>query len=207
MIDRERRRKIALHLRHYLAGLITNDDYESQAYGGAKSDDPVIRAMYLESWFLQDDMKCHKLTGSYKPTTEQFKYMARIILFLHSDCEYEWPKIDPWSYQTAFYLILLSLPLAFLLVAHLGIYTLLIILASVLYFLFTILKGQWEFYKFNKVGDYDYWPFISKEQYEAQLTKQPFLTGKNKWEENKSNHEMHEMHEMYEMYEILQKYG
>ncbi|MNR58322.1 hypothetical protein D3C85_1792940 [compost metagenome] len=33
-----------------------------------------------------------------------------------------------------------------------------------------------EFAEMQKVGDFDYWPFISKEQYEEQLKHQPFLS-------------------------------
>jgi len=38
-------------------------------------------------------------------------------------------------------------------------------------------KKQYE--AFNNTGDHELWPFISKEQYEQQLRKQPFLWGGN----------------------------
>ena len=28
----------------------------------------------------------------------------------------------------------------------------------------------------QKMGDFDYWPFISKQQFEAELKNQPFLS-------------------------------
>ncbi|WP_312745474.1 hypothetical protein [Sphingobacterium multivorum] len=40
--------------------------------------------------------------------------------------------------------------------------------------------NEWklQFEEFKNAGDHDLWPFISKEQYEQQLKKQPFLWGR-----------------------------
>lgn len=36
---------------------------------------------------------------------------------------------------------------------------------------------QKQFDEFKSTGDYDYWPFINKDQFEEQLKYQPFLSG------------------------------
>ena len=110
MVDKERRKKLALHLRHLTVGQITNDDFEERiteevSFGWlpeqyyrakeAKSDDPIIRPMLELSWCLYSDLERHKLTGGRKLADKQLKDIARFILFLHSDFEYEWPYIDP----------------------------------------------------------------------------------------------------------------
>jgi len=41
-----------------------------------------------------------------------------------------------------------------------------------------------QFEEFMHKGDHELWPFISKEQYEQQLRKQPFLRGINSTKSN-----------------------
>ena len=110
MVDIERRKKLAYHLRHLSIGLITNDEFENyitdsvtfgwlpeQYYRAneAKLDDAIIRPLLELSWCLYSDLKEHKLKGNYKLDEKQLKDIARYILFLHSNNEYEWPYIDP----------------------------------------------------------------------------------------------------------------
>lgn len=176
MIDKERRQKLAFHLRHLAIGLISNDDFESnilddvsfgwlpeQYYRSkeAESDDPIIRPMLELSWGLYSDLENHKLTGDDKLTDEQLKDITRFILFLYSDFEYEWPYFDPTSplIRFSFKDLLLS---ALTLGQH---------------YREKVAERQQQFEEFKIVGDYDYWPFISKEQYEKQLKNQPFLVG------------------------------
>lgn len=106
MIDKPRRKRLALHLRHLATGQITNDDFESSVmdevtYGWlpeqyyrakeAKSDDRVIQPILEFGWTLYDDLSQHKLTKQHQLPPEQRKDIARYILFLHSDLEYRWP--------------------------------------------------------------------------------------------------------------------
>jgi hypothetical protein len=60
----------------------------------AKSDDPIIQPMLELCWGLYDDTRQHKLTKSDELPQEALKIIARCILFLHSDREYEWPYFD-----------------------------------------------------------------------------------------------------------------
>lgn len=178
MVDRERRKKLALHLRHFSVGLITNDEFEEaimdEVSNGsylhhyyqteeAKNTDPIILTMLEYCWLLYDDTKNHKLTRSYKLSDKDLKIIARCILFLHSENEYEWPYFDlinP-SIKASFKESLLSF-LTF------GIYQ-------------TKKDEQLPSYEeWKKLGHYDVWPFFKKTDYEYQLRKQPFLIGQGK---------------------------
>src|SRR5476651_2608001 len=106
MIDYERRKKLAINLRHLSVGLISNDDFESnimdcvtdgwlpeQYYRSKKSktDDAIIVPMLEFCWCLYSDLKNYKLKGKNKLPSESLKMIARCILFLQSDREFEWP--------------------------------------------------------------------------------------------------------------------
>ena len=45
------------------------------------------------AWFLYDDLHEHWLTGNYKLSSSDRKNVARWILFLENDLEYEWPVL------------------------------------------------------------------------------------------------------------------
>mgnify|MGYP001174164265 FL=1 len=177
MIDIERRKKLAYHLRHLSIGLITNDEFEDyitddvtfgwlpeQYYRAkeAKLDDAIIRPLLELSWCLYSDLKEHKLKNQYKLDEKQLKDIARYILFLHSNNEYEWPYINPTNplIRFSFKDIILS-------VITLG-----------QHYKEKRNEREREFAEMQKMGDFDYWPFISKEQYEEQLKNQPFLSEK-----------------------------
>jgi len=176
MVDKERRRKLAFHLRHLAVGVISNDEFEEyitdevtfgwlpeQYYRSkeVKFDDPIIRPMLELSWCLYSDLKEHKLKGDNKLTDEQVKDIARFVLFLHSEIEYEWPYLDPTNplIRFSFKNLLLS------------------VLTLGQHYQKKQAERQQQFDKFSSSGDMDYWPFISKEQYETQLVHQPFLAG------------------------------
>ena len=179
MVDKERRKKLALHLRHLSVGLITNDDFEERVmddvtkgwlpeqYHRSKEsnfDDPIIRPMLELCWCLYNDTEEHKLTGRHKLSGEQLKDIARFILFLHSDFEYEWNYIDPTNP-----LLRLSFKELLLSVLTLG-----------QYYRDKKRQREQDFIEMKNIGDFDYWPFIKREKYEEQLKTQPFLGGKKK---------------------------
>ena len=179
MVDKDRRRKLAYHLRQLCVGLITNDEFEDSVMDDvtkgwlpvhyhrskeAKFDDAIIRPMLELSWCLYSDMEEHSLTGRRKLTDEQLKDIARFILFLHSDFEYEWPYIDPTNplLRLSFKEILLS------------------VLTLGQYYRDKKTDRLNDFIEMKSMGDYEYWPFLKREQYEEQLTKPPFLHGQRK---------------------------
>ncbi|WP_313532937.1 hypothetical protein [Sphingobacterium athyrii] len=177
MVDLERRKVLAYHLRHLAIGLISNDEFEEKitedvSFGylpehyysskEAKFDDPIIRPMLELSWCLYSDLENHKLTGKHQLSDEELKDIARIILFLNSDFEYEWPYFDRINL-----LIRLSFKDLLFTVLSLG-----------QHYNVKLNERKKQYEAFNNTGDHELWPFISKEQYEQQLRKQPFLWGK-----------------------------
>ncbi len=71
IIDRRRRDNLAETLRHFTAGLLTNDEYEEQVerifedMGPARKEDLVLSAVYGRAWYFYDDLRTHRLTGRW----------------------------------------------------------------------------------------------------------------------------------------------
>lgn len=176
MVDKERRKKLALHLRHLSTGQISNDEFEERVmddvtygwlpeqYYRAKecaTDDAVIRPILEYSWCLYSDTFNHALKGTYKLTDQQIKEIARLILFLHTDKEYNWTYVDITGPFIRFSFIDMMKS----------------IITFGQHFRDRNLKREEEFELMKKSGDFEYWPFKTRIEYESQLTKQPFLTG------------------------------
>lgn len=176
MIDRERRKKLAMHLRHLSTGQISNDEFEERvmedvSYGWlpeqyyrseeSKADDKIIRQALEYSWCLYNDTYNHKLTGGHKLSEAQIKEIAKCILFLHSDLEYDWTFVDMTNplIRFSFNDMLKS------------------ILTFGKHYKDLNLKREEEFELMKKSGDFEYWPFKTKLDYEIQLKQQPFLSG------------------------------
>jgi len=130
----------------------------------AKSDahDPIIKPMLELCWGLYDDTRNHKLEKSNAVTKDALKIIARCILFLHSDKEYEWPY-----FNTNNPLLRFSLQDLILSVITLG----------------HDYRNKREehlisYYEWQKLSAYDVWPFFRKGDYQEQLTKPPFLSGR-----------------------------
>jgi hypothetical protein len=177
MIDQERRKKIALHLRHLSTGQISNDEFEERimedvTYGWlpeqyyrakeSQTDDGVIRPILEFSWLLYNDTYNHKLTGRHKLSEVKSKEIARLILFLHSDIEYDWTYVDLTNpiIRFSFTDILKS------------------IITLGQHYRELNLKREEEFELMKKTGDFEFWPFKTKTELEEQLITQPFLNGK-----------------------------
>jgi len=179
MVDKERRIKLALHLRQLSTGQISNDEFEEkvmedvtfgwlpeQYYRAeeSKEDDAVIRPILEYSWCLYNDTYNHKLKGKHKLSEEQSKEVARFIMFLHSDFEYQWDYIDITNpvIRFSFKDILKS------------------ILTLGQHYKGLMLKREQEFELMKKAGDFEYWPFKTESDFKTQLKKQPYLIGKEK---------------------------
>jgi hypothetical protein len=177
MIDKGRRKKLAMHLRHLSVGQISNDEFEDRitedvTYGWlpgqyyrskeSKTDDPVIRPILEYSWCLYNDTYNHKLKGRHKLADEQLKEIARFILFLHSDLEYEWTYIDITNplMRFSFTDMLKS------------------IISFGLHYKNKQLERVEEFEKMKCEGDFEYWPFKTILDFKRQLEYQPFLNAK-----------------------------
>ena len=162
-------------MRHLSVGILSNDGFESEilddithgwlpeqyyrsAY--AKKDDAVIIPILELCWGLYDDTRNHKLKGSDQLSPESLKVIARCILFLHTELEYEWPSFDYKSPLFSFSLV-----------------DFLVCLLTLGQNFRNKRKAQFEAYEtFKKTGGFYYWPFYKKSDYDHQLTKQPFLS-------------------------------
>lgn len=85
-IDRESRRHAARLLRWFVAGRITNDEFESKVCA-LPTRDPAISRLFIAAWHYYDDFYEHRLTGVHGLTAGQRLDFARWILFLHTGNE------------------------------------------------------------------------------------------------------------------------
>ncbi len=151
MIDREARDSLAQETRHLVVGLTTNDEYRDRR---PWSSDPAVDEVHMHGvWQLYDDLHEHKLMGDYAVTKEGRREVARWILFLKSDLEYEWPNFSP-------------------------LIDILIMLGS----LFTLgLLGRLIFSLSSLDGDTSVWPFYRRADFEAALSRPPYFRGKSRF--------------------------
>lgn len=108
MIDRSARNAVADAMRHYLAGVSTNVALDDALFD-LKSSDPAIAAIRKQVWFIYEDLREHRHEGTWKIAAEQREVAMRIILFLKSDHEYEWPRVPGWYRATRLLIWLLTL--------------------------------------------------------------------------------------------------
>ena len=89
MIDRQARDLTAELIRHLVSGQITTDQFEDRLPNSA---DRAIQEVYSSGpYLLYSDDDEHKLVGDDAVPREAIPDVARWILFLKSDLEYEWP--------------------------------------------------------------------------------------------------------------------
>jgi hypothetical protein len=146
MIDRRRRDQFAELLRHFAAGRLTNDDYEDRVglVMDEADDDPALDVVYEQAWLLYDDLRTQLGRAGRRE-------VARWVLFLYSDQEYEWPRRLP---HDRWYLLLN--------IATLGAWV--------------FLGGNHRQRRLGAYGDWEVWPFIRRADFEAEL-KRPRLFG------------------------------
>ena len=78
MIDRISRDKLALALRRYTSGKITNDELNDLELN---YQDSAVHEIHFDSWYLYDDTTEHKAVGQYYVSKENRTIIARWILF------------------------------------------------------------------------------------------------------------------------------
>ncbi|RYE50933.1 MAG: hypothetical protein EOP48_19005 [Sphingobacteriales bacterium] len=176
MIDHARRVKLAFYLRQLSVGQFSNDEFEGavmeeitdgwlpEQYHRSKcvpSEDPILLPMLELCWGLYDDTRNHKLTKSDALSGDALKVVARCILFLHSKLKYEWSYFDTNNPLLKFSL------------------------SDIIYSILTLghhYRDKREaqlvsYYEWQKLGDYDVWPFFRTADFKMQLNQQPFLSG------------------------------
>lgn len=138
------------------------ENYYRSEKAKSDNDDPIIKPMLELCWGLYDDTRNHKLVGGDELTENAFRIIARCILFLHSDKEYKWPYFDTNNPLLRF--SLKDLILSALTLGH---------------HYPNKREGHLISYcEWQKLGDYEVWPFFRTSDYRDQLTKQPFLNGR-----------------------------
>lgn len=176
MVDIEKRNKLAEALRHLATGQISNDEFESrlmeevtdgylpeQFYRskGINENDPVIRPIVETAWGLYDDTRNHKLTDSDALSEYAKNEIARFILFLKSNQEYSWDYIDLMHpiMRFSFKDMMQS------------------IITFGKHYRDLKLTREQEFERIKKTGDFEFWPFKTKDEFEQELKNQPYLAG------------------------------
>ncbi|MGV8122292.1 MAG: hypothetical protein AB2L14_21230 [Candidatus Xenobiia bacterium LiM19] len=181
MVDQHTRDKMAENIRHLVSGTITNREYE---YRSPCGEDPILEEVDGLAWFMYDDLHEHRLTGSRSLTKEGRREVARWILFLKTDLEYEGPRVSRLRFYPIFWYYL-SIGLFIYLSGHIVFHQWLALLALYLGVSYGI--GRYFVYKHNKQmeaaplmknSDPSIWPFIRRSDYEAALSRPPYLRGK-----------------------------
>ncbi|MDO8838950.1 MAG: hypothetical protein Q7V31_08460 [Parvibaculum sp.] len=149
MIDREMRDKAATLLRQLAAAEITNDDFHD-AFPRSR-EDWAIEAIFWMAWAHYSDLHNHRLVGKYALDEEGRKLFRRAETFLRSGLEYGYPKKEFSK---------LGRPNPLMVVITLGLE----------WFLYRRRRRHDEglLREHEAVGDMDVWPFLSREDYEAE---------------------------------------
>ena len=146
MIDRPARKQAAETIRHFVTGQITNQEF-IRRYPESKGD-PAIWALDDTVWCLYDDIRTHKMTGEWALPGEFKTEVARWLMFLYSNQEYQWPKIGQPGFRDA---------------------------PSWFYRLFKFARQRFD--RFRAAGDYSVWPFLQRKDFEDARRKPVLLNG------------------------------
>jgi hypothetical protein len=149
MIDHDARRRVSELLRHLVSGQITNDAFEDALPDG--SADRAVREVSSEAWYLYSDLWEHRLVGKERLAPEARTHVARTILFLQSDLEYEWPD---WPFPSR-------------------------VFSSMLRLLTLGILGRGARVHYERAGDIKIWPFLRRADYDAALKAPPYLSGRS----------------------------
>lgn len=134
MVDRKSRDAFAELLTRFISGELSNFDFEKLT---PNTKDRAILGMEHSLWCFYDDCKEHKMDGDHTFPEETEKTIARWILFLRTDQEYEWPDISYPGVR----------PIEHSLISKL-------------------FNGPKRERKFMHFGDYSVWPFFEVDSYE-----------------------------------------
>lgn len=146
MVDRKARDELAEQIRHLVAGQISNDEFEDRL--PESTDTAIWEIFWNGAWGLYDDLSEHKLCGSQRIEKNDRRDIARWVLFLKTDLEYEWPPFPPKPQLLNMLLSVLTL----------GIYN-------------RLAANRWK-----TRGEAEVWPFVRRSDYEQALVAHPYLS-------------------------------
>jgi len=136
MVDRNARDQMVLLLRRLATGRITNDEFETQR--PVSSTDPAVDEIYHRGvWGFYSDLHEHRLVLSRGERRE----IARFILFLKSDLDYQWPRRKLWGELLWMLAGLLTLGLA----------------------------GRLYWRRLGRSGNVSVWPFLRRDDFERAV--------------------------------------
>ena len=98
MVDRIQRDRLAKAIRRLAAGLITTDEFAAATTAFGSSPDTAVRSVYRVACALYDDLRVQRLAGDHGLGKGGRRQVARWIVFLRSDLEYEWPDLTTWRW-------------------------------------------------------------------------------------------------------------
>jgi len=178
MVDRASRDRLAENLRHFAAGLITNDEYEDRILESRRTGDKAIEEIFHQVWYCYDDLSEHRLTGRHSLTMEGRKTLARLTLFLKSDIEYEGPILSLPGWCSILWIYVTGGLLLYLICQMFS--NIWLILLAVPYLGISYAVARHFDRKINSPGQFDdsVWPFARLSDYEAALANPPYLNGK-----------------------------
>jgi len=156
MVDRVARNRFAELLCQFIAGELTNVEYEEAAgriLKEAAREDRSLWAIYSRVWYFYDDIRTHHLRDKYALTDEGRQAVGRWIAFLHSDFEYEWPIGS-----------FISLSGCLLRICTLG--------------LAGLILNPIQERRLQRMGSWNLWPFFREADYESARAR-PQLPGGN----------------------------
>jgi hypothetical protein len=157
-IDKERRIALADSAHEYIAGFISNHDFETRLHTFLPlraATDAGLWPIWQQLWwlcFVFGDLDTYRLRGKHRLSKKDRHTALRIVLFLRSDVRYEWAPIDFGLDHSVLWEGILSL-------VTLGCWG--------------HLQRRLRESRFNEVrltGTYDIWPFKSRFDYEATLS-------------------------------------
>ena len=153
MVNRKARDEFAELLRHLVTGQITNDEFENRAPLSSK-DLAIDEIWWLAAWRLYDDFDEHTLTEEYRASDDERREIAKCILFLKTDQEYQWPRHSTLKELLGDLRYLVSF-------GRVPVYDPMELLDAT-------------------AGDLEAWPFIRPKDLEAARSRPPYLAGKGR---------------------------
>ncbi|MBX7073924.1 MAG: hypothetical protein K1X71_12315 [Pirellulales bacterium] len=182
MIDREARRQVAELLRHLGSGAITNDYFDDHAKSIARqSQDLGVRKVDEWAWYLYAEVNCSRFRGRYRLPNDFRTDLARCVVFLHSDCEYEWPR-ESFGIELLNICLIFITALAGVVTIGFGLadsrlYVIPLALFGVCWWLFRLARARAseKVRRRDQLGDYAAWPFLRNDDLAAARAKPRLL--------------------------------
>ena len=140
MVDRGARDALALYLRRLISGRMTSADYVFEADRLLRSRDPSIRPIVEAAYWTFGNFGPRRYIGESRVDRETRRHVARVVLFLRSELEYEWPPDPAWA-------VLRDI----LWVVTLG----------------GVTSGQESWARWRRSGQFSMWPFMNQSDFES----------------------------------------